>query len=109
MGSKIAFLAGGMILGMAVLVACDPLYKSMTDAKDDAMKKMKQATNKAEKSLDEIKQKVSLKTDDALDTINGKIDDLINVVEDIDVSKFKGKSKTALEAMKKKVLALKQN
>lgn len=109
MESKISVLASGMVIGMAVLVACKPLYKSLCDTKDDAMRQIMQAKNKAENSLEKVKKKVTLTTDDALDSINGKIDDLIKSVEDIDISKLKGKSKTALEAVKQKVMTLKQN
>lgn len=109
MGSKIGVLAGGMILGMAILVACEPMYQNLTEAKDDAMKKMSKAKTNAETSLADVKQKVNLKTDDALDTIQDKIDDLIQMVDSIDISKVKGKSKMALEAMKQKVMTLKQD
>lgn len=109
MGSKITVLASGLILGMALVVACEPLYKRLNDTKKDAYKQMKKTTNKAETALADVKQKVTLKTDEALDTINGKIDDLIQSVDDIDISKLKGKSKMALEAMKQKVKSLKQD
>lgn len=109
MVNKIGVLAGGIVLGMMVLVACEPLYQNLTEAKDECMKKMSKAKKKAETSLADVKQKVSQTTDDTLDTINTRIDDLISSIDTIDISKIKGKSKATLEAMKQKLMTLKQN
>ena len=108
MGSKISVFATGMLLGMMVLVACEPLYQRLTDVKDSAMMKINHVKKNTETSLADVRQKVMLKTDDALDTINVKIDDLIKIIDDIDISKVKGKSKMALEAVKQKIMTLKQ-
>ena len=108
MGSKIGVFATGMLLGMMVLVACEPLYQRLTEVKDSAMMKINQVKKNTETSLADVKQKVMLKTDDALDSINLKIDDLIKVIDEIDISKVKGKSKMALEAVIQKIMTLKQ-
>ena len=103
MVSKIGVLAGGVILGMMVLVSCEPLYQNLKETKDECLKNVSKA------SLADVKQKVTKKTDDALDTIDEKIDDLISSVNSLDISKVKGKSKMALEAMKQKIMTLKQD
>ncbi len=109
MVSKIGVLAGGVILGMMVLVSCEPLYQNLKEKKDECLKKVSKAKTKAETSLADVKQKVTKKTDDALDIIDEKIDDLISSVNSLDISKVKGKSKMALEAMKQKIMTLKQD
>ena len=78
MVSKIVVLAGGVILGMMVLVSCEPLYQNLKETKDECLKNVSKAKTKAETSLADVKQKVTKKTDDALDTIDEKIDDLIS-------------------------------
>lgn len=109
MVNKIGVLASGMVIGMLVLVAYEPLYQRFVDAKDDCIKNMSSAKTKAETSLTDVKEKVITSTDDALDAINKKIDELINSIDDIDISKVKGKSKMLLENIKQKLMTLKQN
>lgn len=109
MVNKIGVLAGGMILGMMILVACEPLYQNLTDTKDQCLKKMSRVKTKAETSLADVKQKVNRATDETLDTMNEKLDDLISSIDSIDISKLKGKSKMALEDMKQKIMTLKQS
>ena len=109
MGSKIVALAGGMILGMAVLVACEPCYEKLTECKDMIQQKMQKAKTDAETSLATVKQQMNQETDVALGTVEERIDDLIKFVDSIDISKLKGKSRMVLQTMKQKVENLKQN
>lgn len=109
MGNKIVIFASGMLLGCMILIVNEDLYKDLKVAKKNLMKKINAVKKDAETSLEEIKEKVDLKTDDALDTVNNKIDDLIQFVDQLDVSKVKGKSRMALLAMKQKIMTLKQN
>ena len=106
MGNKIVIFASGMLLGCMILTVNEDLYKDLKVAKKNLMKKINAVKKDAETS---IKEKVDLKTDDALDTVNNKIDDLIQFVDQLDVSKVKGKSRMALLAMKQKIMTLKQN
>ena len=108
MVSKIGVLAGGVILGMMVLVSCEPLYQNLKETKDECLKNVSKAKTKAETSLADVKQKVTLKTDNTLDSMDEKIDDLIKYVDNIDISKLKGKSKMLLMDMKQKLMTLKQ-
>ena len=108
MVNKIGVLAGGMVIGMLILVGCEPLYQRLTETKDDCMKKMSKVKTKAETSLADVKKKVTLKTDTTLDSMDEKIDDLIKNVDNIDISKLKGKSKMLLMDMKQKLMTLKQ-
>ena len=109
MGSNLGAFAGGIALGMLVLVACEPFYQKLTEVKDEAVKGMQKAKECTEKSLVEMMENVNFDTDNALDIINNRIDDLIQFVNDLDVSKLKGKSRMALIAMKQKINELKQN
>ena len=108
MESKIGVLTTGMLLGMLILVACEPLYQKLTDAKDGSIKKMSEVKNDIQTSIENVKGKVEQKTDDALDTIDDKLNDLILSLEKIDISKVKGKSKMFLENIKEKISTLKQ-
>ena len=108
MESKIGVLTTGMIIGMFILVACEPLYQKLTEAKDGCIKKISKVTNDAKTSFENVKAKVEQKTDDALDTIDDKLNDLILSLDKIDISKVKGKSKMFLESIREKLSTLKE-
>ena len=108
MESKIGVLTTGMIIGMFILVACEPLYQKLTEAKDGCIKKISKVTNDAKTSFENVKAKVEQKTDDALDTIDDKLNDLILSLDKIDISKVKGKSKMFLENIREKLSTLKE-
>ena len=109
MGSKIGAIALGMALGMIVVVACEPFYQKLTEVKDETLKGVQKVKSCTEKSLVDMMENVNFDTDNALDIINSRIDDMIQFVNDLDVSKLKGKSRMALIAMKQKINELKQN
>lgn len=109
MESKIGVLASGIAIGMLVLVSCEPLYQKLTKMKDNCSQKMSKVKTDAQTSLADVKEKVKLKTDDTLDTITEKVNDLITSLDNIDISKVKGKSKMFLEDIKQKLTTLKQN
>ena len=108
MESKIGVLTTGMIIGMFILVACEPLYQKLTETKDGCIKKISKVTNDAKTSFENVKAKVEQKTDDALDTIDDKLNDLILSLDKIDISKVKGKSKMFLESIREKLSTLKE-
>lgn len=109
MGSNIGAVAGGIAIGMFVLLMCEPLYEKLTEVKKDITEGMMKAKTCTEKSLVNMMENVNFDTDNALDIVNNRIDDIIKFINDLDVSKLKGKSRMALIAMKQKINELKQN
>ena len=109
MGSNIGAIAGGMMIGMLVILACDPLYDKLSEVKKLAIEKIQKAKTCTEKSLVDMMENVNFDTDNALDIISDRIDDIIQFINDLDVSKLKGESRMALVAMKQKINELKQN
>ena len=109
MGSNIGAVACGVAMGMIVLLACEPLYEKLTEVKGELLKGMKKAKTCTEESLVNMMENVNFDTDNALDIVNNRIDDIIKFINDLDVSKLKGKSRMALIAMKQKINELKQN
>ena len=109
MGSNIGAVAGGMMIGMVVLLACDPLYEKLSEVKKVVTEHLTMAKTCTEKSLVNMMENVNFDTDNALDIVSNRIDDIIQFINDLDVSKLKGKSRMALIAMKQKINELKQN